>query len=137
MSRLTISCIKADIGGWVGHAASHPDILALGQDWLDKAKVSGLLIDGHASHCGDDMFLIMTHDNGENSEPVHKLAFDTFMAGTEVAKKLKLYGAHVESSSPDPSIGSRHGTAPSSRRGAKKWRIGSRRRMMGGPSRPS
>ncbi len=93
MSRLTISCIKADIGGWVGHAASHPDILALGQDWLDKAKVSGLLIDGHASHCGDDMFLIMTHDNGENAEPVHKLAFDTFMAGTEVAKKLKLYGA--------------------------------------------
>lgn len=93
MSRLTVTCIKADIGGYVGHAASHPEILALGQEHLDKAKQSGLLIDGHASHCGDDLFLIMTHDEGENSEKVHKLAWDTFIAGTEVAKKLKLYGA--------------------------------------------
>ncbi|MEK7573231.1 MAG: fructose-1,6-bisphosphate aldolase/phosphatase [Patescibacteria group bacterium] len=90
---VTISCIKADIGGYVGHAASHPDILALGQDHLDKAKKRGLLIDGHASHCGDDMFLIMTHEQGVDSKRVHKLAWDTFVAGTAVAKKLKLYGA--------------------------------------------
>ncbi len=90
---LTISVIKADIGGWVGHTASHPDILALGREWLEKAKQKKLLIDYHVSHCGDDMFLIMTHDKGENSTPIHKLAFDTFMAGTQVAKKLKLYGA--------------------------------------------
>jgi fructose 1,6-bisphosphate aldolase/phosphatase len=90
---LTVSCIKADIGGYVGHAASHPEILALGQDRLDKAKKAGLLIDGHASHCGDDMFLIMTHKQGENSTKVHKLAWDTFIAGTAIAKKLKLYGA--------------------------------------------
>jgi fructose 1,6-bisphosphate aldolase/phosphatase len=90
---LTISVIKADIGGWVGHTASHPDILALGRDWLEKAKQKKLLIDYHVSYCGDDMFLIMTHDKGENSTPIHKLAFDTFMAGTQVAKKLKLYGA--------------------------------------------
>ena len=90
---LTVSVIKADIGGFVGHTASHPDILALGRDHLEKAKQQGLLIDHHVSYCGDDMFLIMTHEQGENAEPVHKLAWDTFMAGTEVAKKLKLYGA--------------------------------------------
>ena len=28
---VTISVIKADIGGMVGHSSSHPDILALGQ----------------------------------------------------------------------------------------------------------
>ena len=39
------------------------------------------------------MFLIMTHDRGENNEQIHKLAWDTFIKGTELAKKLKLYGA--------------------------------------------
>jgi len=90
---VTISVIKADIGGMVGHSSSHPDILALGQRELDAAKQSGLLIDGQASHCGDDMFLIMTHDRGEDNEQIHKLAWDTFIKGTELAKKLKLYGA--------------------------------------------
>ncbi len=90
---VTVSVIKADIGGFVGHSASHPDILALGRDELEGAKQRGLLTDYHVSYCGDDMFLIMTHDRGENSEEVHKLAWDTFIKGTEVAKKLKLYGA--------------------------------------------
>ena len=62
---LTISVIKADIGGFVGHSASHPDILELGQEWLTKAQQKGLLIDSHVSHCGDDMFLVMTHERGE------------------------------------------------------------------------
>ena len=46
---VTISVIKADIGGMVGHSSSHPEILALGREELDAAKRSGLLIDGHAS----------------------------------------------------------------------------------------
>lgn len=91
---VTVSVIKADIGGWVGHAASHPDILDFGETRLAKAVNDGLLIDGHVSHCGDDMFLIMTHNRGENDEAVHKLAWDTFWDATqEVAKPLKLYGA--------------------------------------------
>lgn len=90
---VTISSIKADIGGYVGHSASHPDILALANEELEKAKQNSLLIDYHVSYCGDDLFLIMTHDRGEDNEEVHKLAWDTFIKGTEVAKKLKLYGA--------------------------------------------
>jgi len=90
---VTVSCIKADIGGLVGHTSSHPDILDLGREELELARQRGLLIDCHVSHCGDDMFLIMTHDRGENNTEVHKLAWDTFIKGTELAKKLKLYGA--------------------------------------------
>lgn len=90
---LTISVIKADIGGMVGHSSSHPDILSLGREELGRAKQSGLLVDYHVSYCGDDMFLIMTHDRGENNTEIHKLAWDTFVKGTELAKKLKLYGA--------------------------------------------
>ena len=90
---VTVSVIKADIGGYVGHSASHPDILDLGREEVEKAKQRGLLVDYHVSNCGDDMFLIMTHERGENNEEVHKLAWDTFTTGTELAKKLKLYGA--------------------------------------------
>jgi fructose 1,6-bisphosphate aldolase/phosphatase len=90
---ITLSCIKADIGGYVGHSAMHPDVLAAAQEELEKAHQRGILVDYHASHCGDDLFLIMTHECGEDCEDVHRLAWDIFLKGTEVAKKLKLYGA--------------------------------------------
>ncbi len=89
----TLSVIKADVGGFVGHSAMHPEVLDAGREGLERAVQSGLLIDGHASFCGDDLFLIMSHDRGENDEQVHKLAWDTFIEGTAVAKKLHLYGA--------------------------------------------
>jgi len=91
--KITLSHIKADIGGYVGHSESHPDILAKADKCLAKAKKEGLLIDYHVTKCGDDLQLIMTHQQGEESEAIHKLAWDTFVEGTEVAKKLKLYGA--------------------------------------------
>jgi fructose 1,6-bisphosphate aldolase/phosphatase len=90
---VTISVIKADVGGYVGHSASHPDVLDTGREELERARQRGLLTDYHVSYCGDDMFLIMTHDRGEDNEEVHRLAWDTFLKATEVAKKLKLYGA--------------------------------------------
>ena len=91
--RITLSVIKADIGGYVGHSESHPDVLAEAREHLAKAKEEGLLIDYHVTKCGDDLQLIMTHQQGEGNEKIHKLAWNTFLAGTEVAKKLKLYGA--------------------------------------------
>jgi fructose 1,6-bisphosphate aldolase/phosphatase len=90
---VTLSVIKADVGGFVGHSASHPEVLDSAREELERARYRGLLTDYHVSYCGDDMFLIMTHDRGENNEEVHRLAWDTFQKATEVAKKLKLYGA--------------------------------------------
>jgi len=91
--RVTLSVIKADIGGYVGHSESHPDILATADKCLTVAKNDGLLIDYCVTKCGDDLQLIMTHQEGEDNERIHKLAWDTFIEGTEVAKKLGLYGA--------------------------------------------
>ncbi len=90
---ITLSHIKADIGGYVGHSASHPDVLAKANECLAKAKQEGLLVDYHVTNCGDDLQLIMTHQHGEENGEIHKLAWDTFVAGTEVAKALKLHGA--------------------------------------------
>ena len=89
----TLSVIKADVGGFVGHSAMHPEVHDAGREALAKAVQDGLLIDGQAQACGDDLFLIMSHDRGQDNEEIHRFAWDTFVAGTEVAKKLHLYGA--------------------------------------------
>jgi fructose 1,6-bisphosphate aldolase/phosphatase len=91
--KITLSVIKADIGGYVGHSESHPDIIARGQECLEQAKKDGLLIDCQATKCGDDLQLIMTHKEGTGSSDIHKLAWDTFVSGTELAREMKLYGA--------------------------------------------
>lgn len=91
--KITLSVIKADIGGYVGHSESHPDLMAKAGECVAKVKKEGLIIDYHITKCGDDLQLIMTHQHGEDSEKIHKLAWDTFVNCTEVAKQLKLHGA--------------------------------------------
>ncbi len=93
MTHVTISAIKADVGGFVGHSDVHPDLLAKARDRLAEAIESGMLIDAHADSCGDDVNLVMTHRLGVDSEAIHRFAWDTFVAMTEVAKSLHLYGA--------------------------------------------
>ena len=41
----TLSVIKADVGGYVGHSSMHDEVLAAGQEALARAVQSGLLID--------------------------------------------------------------------------------------------
>ena len=91
--KITLSVIKADIGGYVGHSESHPDLLAKGEKCMAKAKKEGLLIDYHVTKCGDDLQLIMTHQHDLDSAKIHQLAWGTFVDCTELAKKLGLYGA--------------------------------------------
>ncbi len=87
---LTLSVIKADVGGFVGHSDVHPALLEKAKSCL---SASSILTDFHVSHVGDDINLIMTHYGGRNNGEIHHLAWDTFIACTEVAKSLKLYGA--------------------------------------------
>ena len=90
---ITLSVIKADIGGYVGHSDSHPEVMAKADECLARSKQEGLLIDYHVTKCGDDVQLIMTHERGVDNEEIHKMCWDTFIEGTEVAKKLGLHGA--------------------------------------------
>jgi len=91
--KVTVSLIKADIGGWVGHSRVHPETIKVAKEELQKAKDENKLIDFHVTAVGDDLQLLMTHTKGIENEEIHKLAFDTFMKAAEVAKELKLYGA--------------------------------------------
>ncbi len=90
MSKITVSIIKADVGGCPGHANTHPKLMEQAEQML---KDSDLLVDHWVTHCGDDLELLMTHREGEDSEEIHKLAWDVFEECTEVAKEMKLYGA--------------------------------------------
>jgi fructose 1,6-bisphosphate aldolase/phosphatase len=89
---LTLSIIKADTGGYVGHSAVHPDMVDLARRAVQEVK-GDLLIDGQVSWCGDDLSLIMTHPHGLEAEAVHSFAWETFLATTQLAKDLGLYGA--------------------------------------------
>lgn len=92
-SKITISVIKADVGGYVGHSSIHNDIIQTAKEKLNNATEQGILVDFHVTRCGDDLELIMTHRHGIDAQSIHKLAWNTFVACTEVAKDLKLYGA--------------------------------------------
>jgi fructose 1,6-bisphosphate aldolase/phosphatase len=91
--KITLSVIKADVGGFVGHSGMHPELVDKANECLEKAKEKGLVIDFHVSSVGDDLELIMTHQKGRDNGEIHRMAWDTFLACTEVARKLKLYGA--------------------------------------------
>lgn len=92
MKKLTLSVIKADVGGFVGHSDVHPKLLERAQEYLEMNS-KDLVEDFKVAHVGDDINLVMTHYNGVDNGDVHHLAWDVFKSVTEVAKELKLYGA--------------------------------------------
>ena|GEM_PF-2298444 len=60
--RGSLTVIKANIGGYVGHSSMHPELIAKGQENLGKSKTKGGgLTDFHVTRCGDDLQLILTH----------------------------------------------------------------------------
>ncbi len=75
----TLSIIKADTGGFVGHTAVHPDMIGEAECAIDRAR--------------GDLSLIMTHAHGANARAIHTFAWDFFVATTEIARGLGLYGA--------------------------------------------
>ncbi len=92
-NKVTISVIKADVGGYVGHSSIHEDLLGEARERLKGACTQDLIIDFHVTACGDDLELIITHRKGVDNVEIHRLTWEIFEACTEVAKRLKLYGA--------------------------------------------
>jgi len=90
MSKITFSIIKADVGGYPGHYRVHDKLMDVAEKELADSDV---LVDHYVTHCGDDLELLMTHKEGEDSEKIHSLAWDTFQKATEKAEELGLYGA--------------------------------------------
>jgi fructose 1,6-bisphosphate aldolase/phosphatase len=90
--RITISAIKADIGGIGGHTRPSDELVKSVKEFVTKNS-KDMLIDHYVGFCGDDIHIIMTHARGVDNEKIHKLAWDAFTEGTKVAKEQGLYGA--------------------------------------------
>ncbi|HXG06935.1 MAG TPA: fructose-1,6-bisphosphate aldolase/phosphatase [Nitrososphaera sp.] len=90
--RVTVSAIKADIGGVGGHTCPSEKLLETVKNFVAK-NAKGLLIDYYVGYTGDDIHIIMTHTCGVDDEKIHKLAWDAFTEGTKIAKEQGLYGA--------------------------------------------
>jgi fructose 1,6-bisphosphate aldolase/phosphatase len=90
--KLTLSVIKADIGSIGGHICPSQRLVESVNAYVE-GHGKDLLLDSYISHTGDDIAIVMTHTHGVGDEAVHKLCWDAFMTGTDVAKQQGLYGA--------------------------------------------
>ena len=90
--KITVSAIKADVGGIGGHTRPSDALLAAVREAVSSAP-QGMLLDHYVGYCGDDVHIVMSHTLGTDSDRVHGLAWDAFMAGTRVARSEGLYGA--------------------------------------------
>jgi fructose 1,6-bisphosphate aldolase/phosphatase len=89
---VTLSIIRADKGGFGGHSAMYPAMVAEAEVVLGRAPGT-LLIGGPVATCGDDLSLIRTHAHGIDAAPIHTFAWDVLAAMTQISKDLGLYSA--------------------------------------------
>jgi len=89
--KITVSVIKADVGGVGGHTRPSDGLLEAVRKTVKASE--HLLLDYYIGYCGDDVHIVMSHTHGVDNNEIHKLAWDAFMAGTQVAKQEGLYGA--------------------------------------------
>lgn len=90
--KITLSVIKADIGSLAGHVKPSKAVIEAVKSHVEE-EGQNVLLDKAFFHTGDDISILMVHERGVMAEPVHKLAWDAFVKGTEVAKSQGLYGA--------------------------------------------
>lgn len=90
----TLSDIKADAGGKVGHTTPPTLFAGIGCASLKEAQESGLIRDFRVFAVGDDIHLLMSHSRGVDSNDIHLLAFQAFWRMVWVTELLgyKPYG---------------------------------------------
>ena len=74
----TLSVIKTDVGGFVGHSAIYGELLEEAKDSLGVAQKKRLIVDFHVTACGDGLELIMTHHKGIDNKEIHQLTWEIF-----------------------------------------------------------
>jgi fructose 1,6-bisphosphate aldolase/phosphatase len=85
----TVSDIKADAGGKVGHTAPPAHFAPVAEASLKEAAEAGLVYNTSAFLAvGDDGHLLMTHARGADNNDVHLWAYKTFFRQVWVAEVL-------------------------------------------------
>ena len=84
--KITLSTIKADIGGIGGHTRPSDEVINAVNDVVNNTEYN-LLLDYYIGYTGDDIHIIMCHQHGLENNKIHRLAWDAFKEGTEIAKE--------------------------------------------------
>jgi fructose 1,6-bisphosphate aldolase/phosphatase len=71
-----VSIFKACAGGYVGAGGVHPALIDAVRECLSGARSSGSVRDGFVARCGDDIGLILLHDDLEGARSVAEKAFE-------------------------------------------------------------
>lgn len=90
---LTLSAIKADVGGIGGHTRPSVNMMEVASTQMELARGEGLIIDFDVTYTGDDICLLMVHDHGNGHSDIHNLAWRVFEDAAQIAKEEGLYGA--------------------------------------------
>jgi len=91
--KVTISIIKCDVGSLAGHHIVPKPLFDIAEKDMKKAAKEGIINNFYVFNAGDDLELLMVHDQGEQSKDIHKLAWETFKEAANKALQLKLYAA--------------------------------------------
>jgi len=86
----TLTIIKADVGSTAGHLKPTDEVVRAVENEITNQE---LIDDYFVFTVGDDIDILMSHTEGEDSDEIHSIAWDAFEAGTEVAEEQGLYGA--------------------------------------------
>jgi len=89
---ITLTAIKADVGSIGGHIKPSKELLARVEESVAEGG-KGVIRDHFIGFTGDDIAILLTHEQGTKSEHVHRLAWDACQAGTLVAKTQGVSGA--------------------------------------------
>ncbi|MFQ5441364.1 MAG: fructose 1,6-bisphosphatase [Thermodesulfobacteriota bacterium] len=99
-SKLTLTVITADPGGYMGQTSIHPGIIDCAKERLFNAKEKALIVDYHVLRCGARINIVITHRRGEDSDDILQLTQNTFNACVEEAVDLKLSRPEKRPASP-------------------------------------
>jgi fructose 1,6-bisphosphate aldolase/phosphatase len=90
----TVSAFRACAGGYVGSGHVHPALLDAAREALFEAKESRLVSDAFVARCGDDIGVVLLHDEPSGSPSIRSLADDVFTRAHSVGVRLHQHGAN-------------------------------------------
>lgn len=125
----TVSAFRACAGGYVGATHVHPALLDAAREALAQAKEAELVADGYVARCGDDIGLVLLHEEAPGSASIASLVADVFGQAGRVGERLHQFGVnggpHVDGA--ELSFGSRESEPVlcffSDKAGAGSWNI--------------
>ena len=64
--KITVSVIKADVGGIGGHTRPSDNLIQAVRDTVNAS--ADLLIDHYIGYCGDDVHIVMSHTHEQENQ---------------------------------------------------------------------